>query len=117
MNTGALDISILGPAFFAGILVLATHVPLGRQVLARGIIFIDLAIAQAAGLGVIIASVFGWDPHGVAAQAAAFAAAVTGALGLAWSDTRFAQMQEAIIGVFFVLCATASLILLSNNPH
>ncbi|HYM34091.1 MAG TPA: metal ABC transporter permease, partial [Steroidobacteraceae bacterium] len=117
MNTDALDISILGPAFFAGLLVLMTHVPLGRQVLSRGIIFIDLAIAQAAGLGVIVAAVFGWDAHGVAAQAAAFAAAILGALGLAWTDTRFAKAQEAIIGVFFVLCATGGLILLANNPH
>jgi zinc/manganese transport system permease protein len=117
MNFEALDVSILGPAFFAGLLVLATHVPLGRQVLARGIIFIDLAIAQAAGLGVIIAGVLGWDAHGVAAQAAAFSAAIVGALGLAWTDARFAHVQEAIIGAFFVLCATGGLLLLANNPH
>jgi zinc/manganese transport system permease protein len=117
MNLDALDLTILGPAFLAGILVLATHVPLGRQVLSRGIIFIDLAIAQAAGLGVIVAGVLGWDLHGPAAQTAAFAAAVVGALGLAWSDARFPKVQEAIIGVFFVLCATGGLILLANNPH
>ena len=54
-----LDTSILGPAFVTGLLVLSTHVPLGRRVLARGIIFIDLAIAQIAGLGVIAAHAFG----------------------------------------------------------
>jgi zinc/manganese transport system permease protein len=117
MNFDAMDLSILGPALFAGLLVLTTHVPLGRQVLARGIIFIDLAVAQAAGLGVIVAGVLGWDAHGIAAQAAAFAAAIIGALGLAWADARFEQTQEAIIGVFFVLCATGGLILLANNPH
>jgi zinc/manganese transport system permease protein len=117
MNTDALDVSILGPAFLAGLLVLATHVPLGRQVLARGIIFIDLAIAQAAGLGVIVAGVLGWDPHGVSAQAAAFIAAIAGASFLAWTDARFGKVQEAIIGVFFVLCATGGLLLLANNPH
>jgi zinc/manganese transport system permease protein len=117
MNIDALDITILGPALLAGLLVLATHVPLGRQVLSRGIIFIDLAIAQAAGLGVIVAGVLGWDLHGPAAQTAAFAAAIVGALALAWSDARFPKVQEAIIGVFFVLCATGGLILLANNPH
>ncbi len=117
MNLDALDMSILGPAFLAGLFVLATHVPLGRQVLSRGIIFIDLAIAQAAGLGVIVAGVLGWDAHGIAAQAAAFAAAIVGALGLAWTDSRFPHIQEAIIGVFFVLCATGGLLLLANNPH
>ena len=54
-----LDISILAPAFLAGVIVLMTHIPLGREVLKRGIIFIDLAIAQIAGLGVIIAFQFG----------------------------------------------------------
>jgi len=46
MNIGNLELSILWPAFLAGLLVLATHVPLGQQVLNRGIVFIDLAIAQ-----------------------------------------------------------------------
>ena len=59
MNWSALDWGILGPALIAGLLVLATHVPLGTQVLDRGIVFIDLAIAQIAGLGVIAADAFG----------------------------------------------------------
>ena len=45
----------LAPAFLAGLLVLSTHVPLGAQVLRKGIVFIDLAIAQIAALGVIVA--------------------------------------------------------------
>ncbi len=49
MSTADLDLSILWPAFLAGLLVAATHVPLGMQVLARGIVFIDIAIAQIAG--------------------------------------------------------------------
>lgn len=46
--------SILLPALAAGILVLSTHIVLGKQVLKRGIIFIDLAIAQVAALGAIV---------------------------------------------------------------
>ena len=49
------ELSIIFPAFIACLLVLSTHVPLGMEVLRRGIIFIDLAIAQVAGLGVIAA--------------------------------------------------------------
>ena len=49
------SISIIFAPLLAGLLVIATHVPLGREVLKRGIIFIDLAVAQIAGLGVIIA--------------------------------------------------------------
>ena len=55
MNLGQIDLLLIAPAFLAGILVLATHVPLGAQVLQRGIVFIDLAIAQIAALGVIVA--------------------------------------------------------------
>lgn len=117
MNLDAIDLSIIGPALLAGVLVLMTHVPLGRQVLARGIIFIDLAVAQAAGLGVIAAAVLGWDAHGWPAQTAAVAAAVAGALFLSWTDARYERVQEAIIGVFFVLCATGSILLLVNSPH
>ena len=45
---GQIDLMIILPAFLAGLLVLATHIPLGAQVLKRGIVFIDLAIAQIA---------------------------------------------------------------------
>ena len=117
MNWHALDLSIIGPALVAGLLVIATHVPLGRAVLNRGIIFIDLAIAQIAGLGVIIASVFGWETHGWMIQATAVSAALLGAIMLHWTERYFAQMQEAIIGVVFVLAATLGLLLLANDPH
>lgn len=117
MNMDALDISILGPGFLAGLLVLATHVPLGREVLKRGIIFIDLAVAQMAGLGVVAASVLGWDTHGLAAQFAAVGAALTGSALLAWTDKRCGEVQEAIIGGLFVLAASGGILLLANNPR
>ena len=110
-------LTIIGPGLIAGVLVLATHVPLGREVLKSGIIFIDLAVAQMAGLGVIAASTLGLDTHGVAAQTAAFAAALAGGLLLSWTDKRFGKTQEAIIGVSFVLAATGGLLLLANNPR
>ncbi len=117
MNLESLNIAILGPAFLAGLLVLATHVPMGQQVLQRGIVFIDLAIAQIAALGVITADAFGWDPQGLAVQAAAFFAALLGALLLTWTEKRWPDVQEALIGALFVLAASAGVILLSNNPH
>ena len=117
MNLDGLDMSILGPAFVAGLLVLATHVPLGRQVLARGIIFIDLAIAQIAGLGVIAAHSFGWEPNGWAVQIVAATAALLGALLLNWTERRFRDIQEALIGVLFVIAATGGILLLSHNPQ
>lgn len=117
MNLDGLSLAILGPAFLAGLLVVATHVPLGQQVLSRGIVFIDLAIAQIAGLGVIAAQVFGWEAPGWTTQLAAVCAALLGALLLTWSDRRWPQLQEALIGVLFVLAATAGILLLADNPH
>ena len=61
INFSALDPSLLLPPLIAGWLVLATHVPLGRRVLARGIVFLDLAVAQLAALGVLLAQVAGFD--------------------------------------------------------
>ncbi|HEB59910.1 MAG TPA: metal ABC transporter permease [Gammaproteobacteria bacterium] len=73
------------------------HVPLGRQVLARGIIFLDLAVAQIAGLGIIVAHSLDWEPGG-------------------WQK-RWPEIQEALIGSLFVLASSGSVLLLSADPH
>jgi zinc/manganese transport system permease protein len=117
MNIELIDITIIGPAMLAGLLVLSTHVPLGQQVLSRGIIFIDLAIAQVAGLGVIVAAALGWDLHGVATQVCAICAALLATFLLHWLEQKFPDVQEALIGVMFVLAASASILALSGNPH
>jgi len=117
VNWEALDITILGPAFLTGVVVLATHVPLGRKVLERGIIFLDLAVAQMAGLGVIAAHSLGIDAEGAGVQIAAFATAIIGAFALYWIEERWAEVQEAIIGSAFVLAATAAILLLANDPQ
>lgn len=117
MSLDGVQLSILGPAFLAGLLVLATHVPLGQQVLSRGIVFIDLAIAQIAGLGVTIAGAFGDEPSGWHVQGAAIGAALFGALLLTWTERRWAEVQEALIGVAFVAAASIELLVLANNPR
>ncbi|MCL1089173.1 metal ABC transporter permease [Shewanella profunda] len=110
--------SILLPAFAAGVLVLSTHVVLGRQVLKRGIIFIDLAIAQVAALGAIVAHM---DhrvediPFSHVWMPALFALA--GAGFIAWLSKRMADELEAMIGCFYVLSAVAAMLLLANDPH
>lgn len=117
MNVAALDPGILWPAMVAGLLVTATHVPLGMQVLGRGIVFIDIAIAQIAGLGVIVAAWMGLEPQGWVAQACALSAALAGALFLTWTEKRWPEVQEAVIGVSFVLAASGALLLVASNPH
>ena len=113
----SVDLEILFPAFLAGLLVLSTHVPLGELVLERGIVFIDLAIAQVAGLGVVAADAMGWEPNGWSVQVSAVAAALVAAAFLIWTERRLAAFQEAVIGVVFVVAASAEIVLLSYNPH
>lgn len=122
MNT--LDWTLLAVPFAAGLLVLATHVVLGIDVLRRGIIFIDLAIAQVAGLGAVAASLsdldallHGFGPHGLGAQLAAALAAGAGALLLTWCERRWPDIQEALIGLIFVFAAAAGILLLARHPH
>src|SRR5437868_3508384 len=117
MNIDAAHLSILLPALLAGLLVTATHVPLGMQVLERGIVFIDLAIAQVAGVGVISADYLGWEPTGAAVQIAALSSALGAALLLTWTERRWPQVQEAIIGVVFVIASSVAILILAKNPH
>ena len=117
MNLFSTELSILWPALVAGILVVISHVPLGQQVFARGIVFIDLAIAQVAGLGVIAANSLELPVEGWGAQAAAGAAALAGALLLTWTERKRPEAQEALIGILFVLASAAQILLLANDPH
>jgi len=111
-----IDFALLAAPLAAGLLVLATHVPLGMEVLKRGIIFIDLAIAQVAGLGVMVALMMDWEAP-LAVQAAAAGAALCGALLLHWTERRWPAVQEALIGLLFVTAAAAGILLLAGHPH
>jgi zinc/manganese transport system permease protein len=117
MTGMAIELSIIIPAFLAGLLVLSTHVPLGQQVLRRGIIFIDLAIAQIAGLGVIFAHLMAWEHNVWMIQLTAVGMAVLGGLLLTWTERRWPDIQEAIIGTVFVLAATGGILMLAHDPH
>lgn len=110
------DLYIIGPAFAAGLLVLASHVPLGRRVLAHGIIFIDIAVAQFASVGVVLAHMLHWE-SAWAVQLTAFAAAIGGAALLNLSERLWPQLQEAVIGCSFVVVASLAILLLANDPQ
>jgi len=113
----SIELEVLAPALLAALIVLATHVPLGQEVLKRGIVFIDLALAQVAVLGVIAAETVGLEPHGFLVQGVAVGSALAGAGLLAWLERRFPEQQEPLIGSLFVLAASLALLLLHRNPH
>lgn len=111
------EFDILLPAFIAGLLILATHIPLGIKVLERGVIFADLAVAQIAGLGVIVAVLLDLAGQPLLVQLIAAASALCGAALLAWIETRLPEVKEACIGLTFVLAACGGIMLVSRDIH
>ncbi len=110
-------LEIIGPAVAAGLMIALTHAPLGIEVLRRGIIFIDLAVAQIAGLGLVVGNMFIHDPSPWLIQFMALGCAVAAGLFFRKVETAMPERQEAIIGCAFVLAASLALLLLADHPH
>ncbi|MEI7455895.1 MAG: metal ABC transporter permease [Nitrosomonadales bacterium] len=115
MNSIELDILI--PAFIAGLLVLSTHIPLGMKIMARGVIFADLAVAQIAGLGIVLASMLNLTEHPLMVQVIAALSALLGAALLTWIEQNLPDVKEACIGLTFVLAASGGILLMSHDVH
>ncbi len=109
--------TIVAPALVAGLMIALTHAPLGIEVLRRGIIFIDLAVAQIAGLGLVAASTFLHAPTAWMLQGVALTSAILAALFFRKIEKTAPEQQEAIIGVSFILAASLSILLLADHPH
>ena len=90
---------------------------MGIEVLKRGIIFIDLAVAQIAGLGVLVAVLYLHEPSWWLVQFIALAGAMLSAFLFHWIERTMPDLQEALIGSSFVLAASVALLLLANHPH
>ena len=114
---GLEGLEIVLPATIAGLMVAVLHVPLGIEVLRRGIIFIDLAIAQIAGLCVVLVNLWAHDASWIVTQLTAVIAALAAALFFRWVEKAAPQEQEAVIVSSFILAAAAVLLALANHPH
>jgi len=115
-------ISLLAPAFVAGVFISLIHVPLGQEVLRRNIIFLDLAVAQFAALGMIAFQTFiTVDEYSLLAGygrlGAGLMAAILCAIIFHFLEKKSGEYQEALIGCAFVLAASLGLLLVANNPH
>ncbi|MFK5947740.1 MAG: metal ABC transporter permease [Methylococcales bacterium] len=117
MTIANFDPLLITPAFLAGALVLSTHVPLGHEVLKRGIIFIDIAIAQIAALGVIAVTTFGGELAAWQIQIFAGISAISGAALIHWLERSYASILEALIGLLFILAASGGLLLASFSAN
>jgi len=107
-------IDLMIPPIVAALVILSIHAYLGLHVIARQIIFVDLAFAQIAALGATVALLAGFD-HGTT-PSLVFSIGFTLLGALVFSMTRMeksAVPQEAIIGITFVV-SSAAVILLSG---
>jgi zinc/manganese transport system permease protein len=107
---------ILAPcaALLAACVLLA---PLGAQVLTRGVVFIDLALAQVAACGVLVTALLVDHPPLWMTSASAAIAALAGAALVWWLARRWPEQREALIGLVYVAGAGLSVIAAGFEPH
>ena len=109
-------LEILTPALAFMALMLLTHSYLGLHVLMRGVIFVDLALAQIAALGASVAFAYGAEPGDPWTLAAAMGAAICAAAGFAQiSRVEDNTTREVIIGVVYVIATALSVLILSQS--
>ena len=101
----------------AGLLISITHVPLGFRVIDKGIVFLDIAIAQIAVLGMVLLNFFHFYDHKLILTVLNFLFVIFGSFVLLITEKKFKKFKEAIIGAVFVVCASLILLLLSKDPH
>ena len=104
--------------FLACLVLTGIHVYLGLHVLARGVIFVDLALAQVAALGISVAFLAGHPIQSDAAYWYALAFTVGGAALFAASRAHRAPMpQEAVIGIVYAVSAAAAVLVVDRAPQ
>jgi zinc/manganese transport system permease protein len=102
----------------AGVVLTGIHAYFGLHVLARGIVFVDLSLAQVAALGVTIAILAGHTVDSPAAYWYALAFSSSGAVLFALAR-RYEQaiQQEVVIGIVYAVCAALSVLALDRAPQ
>jgi len=104
--------------FLACLVITGIHVYLGIHIVAREVIFVDLALAQVAALGAVIAFLFGYDLHSGGAYLLSLGFTFVGAALFALTRTRRRRVsQEAIIGIVYAVSAAAVVLVLDRAPQ
>jgi zinc/manganese transport system permease protein len=112
-------LELLWIPFLLALVLTGIHGYLGLHVLARKIVFVDLALAQIAALGATVAFMLGYAPQTTAAYGYSLAFTLAGAVLLSfsrrWTGTHVSQ--EAIVGVIYVVSAAAAVVLIDQAPQ
>src|SRR3954463_5661404 len=101
--------------FVASLILTGIHAYLGVHVVERGVIFVDLALAQIAALGATIAILVGMDPHGHGAYWLSLAFTFVGAAIFSFARTRRGHIpQEAFIGIAYAVASATAILAMSK---
>lgn len=112
-------VSLLWMPFLMGLVLTGIHAYLGVHVLAREVVFVDIALAQIAALGATAAFLIGYDMETRESYAFGIGATVLGALVLlALTRSRRRHVsQEAVIGVVYTVSAAAAVLIADRAAH
>ena len=106
---------LLAP-FVASLILTGIHAYLGVHVVERGVIFVDLSLAQIAALGTTIAVLYGIEPHSTAAYVVSLVFTFLGAAVFSTVRGRRARIpQEAIIGICYAVASAAAILAMSKS--
>jgi len=111
-------LALLWAPFLMCLVLTGIHAYLGVHVLAREVVFVDIALAQIAALGATAAFLFGHELHTWESYAAGLFATLVGALVLSLTRTRERRVsQEAVIGVVYAASAAGAVLLSDRAAH
>ena len=103
--------------FVACLILVVIHAYLGIHVVERGVIFVDLALAQIAALGAVCAALMGFPLHSLQAYVISLGFTFVGAAVFALTRFRRSEIpQEATIGITYVVAAAAAVLVLDKIP-
>ncbi|HEU4369904.1 MAG TPA: iron chelate uptake ABC transporter family permease subunit [Methylomirabilota bacterium] len=111
-------LSLLWAPFLMCLVLTGIHAYLGIHVIAREVVFVDIAMAQIAALGATIAFLLGWHTDDWQSYAGALAATLVGSIVLALTRSPRRQVsQEAVIGVVYAVSSAAAVLVADRAPH
>ena len=110
-------IVFLGPAFLTGVILTGIHCYLGLHVLTRNIVFVDLALAQAAGFGLAVSFLLGWEPGTLKSYLTVLAGALTAGGLFTLMDFHKKIPREAFIGIVYAFFSVLVILLFDRAAH
>ncbi len=111
-------LALMWMPFLMCLVLTGIHAYLGFHVIAREVVFVDIALAQIAALGATAAFLFGYDLESWESYGCGLGFTILGALVLALTRSRERHVsQEAVIGVVYAVSSAGAVLLADRSPH